>query len=240
MFELNKELSEDISMYDLLNTLSIYKVFIFRVSLVFLILSLFFSFAFSYFRPPLNQYEAFSTIEMESEDFLEEDSKSNNMNAFIHILRSQSTIDEVNKNFDLSYGFSLKNIVVKEMKDQGLFKISIMYPSKSKVILITNFLVDYVLDISNSTLMSAKFYVKNESTLTDHETIINKKVNFVLNAFIGSLLGILISVFIILIMENTSRKIRNIQDLQKSFSLEVLTVLPTISKLKKKRGWWPW
>ncbi len=225
---------DEIELKTLITTLWDFKAFIIRVTVMFGLLALVFSGASYLLANPVTTYEAQSVVGVNVDG-----SVPRQKQAYLSVLSSQASIDAAMNNLELTHPFSHQDVVISEVKDTDLVRITVKYPNANDAQVITDAIVNQSIMVANDVLNGVSVGSREMATLTGNTTTSKPTPNVVLNVVIALVLGGMVSVFVVFFMEYLMNKIKTVEDIEKGLKVEVLTTLVN-TQPKKKQGWWPW
>lgn len=153
------------------------------------------------------------------------------------IIKSKTVLDEVANQLKIKGGYSKieKQLTVSPVADTQILEISVEDTNPQRAADIAN-------TIPTAFTKEVKRITKANNVEVIDKAIVPKspiKPNKIMNIMISAILGIMVSLFVIFLLEYMDNKIKSPQDIEKHLGLPLLGVIPNERKVRKggKRRW---
>lgn len=153
------------------------------------------------------------------------------------IIKSKTVLDEVANQLKIKGGYSKieKKLTVSPVADTQILEISVEDTNPQRAADIAN-------TIPTAFTKEVKRITKANNVEVIDKAIVPKspiKPNKIMNIMISAVLGIMVSLFVIFLLEYMDNKIKSPQDIEKHLGLPLLGVIPNERKVRKggKRRW---
>ncbi len=180
-----------------------------------------------------------SMLLMKTENAQDEETKHNGnveltnnlISTFEELIKSASNINLAKSNLNLNSEITSKNISVKRISDSDTFQIRVSSENSDDSI---NANKEITKIFSNKV---KEMYNNTEVYIVDNAHIVNSNngITIFVFAVVSLLIGILIDTLYILVLIQIEKNVKNSKDIESSFSLKNLALIPA-KNLKKNQG----
>ena len=147
------------------------------------------------------------------------------------IIKSKSVINGVSKELGLSteYQKMVDKITVSPIKDTQIISISVQDTNPKRAEDIANAIPSVFTKEVKRITKANNVKIIDKANLPKHPI----KPNKIINILIAAVLGVMISLFVVFLLEYMDNKIKSPQDIEKHLGLPLLGVVPHECKVKK-------